>query len=92
MAVASAGHGITATACLPAYGIAFVSALVSAAIRLGVVGQTDGQRVIAALMPGISRIATWAERATLSDIGGAAWMSDLASLAHETQYTRLFRS
>jgi urease accessory protein len=28
----------------------------------------------------------------LDDLGGSAFRSDLASLCHETQYTRLFRS
>jgi urease accessory protein len=28
----------------------------------------------------------------LDDVGGAAFRSDLASMRHETQYTRLFRS
>jgi urease accessory protein len=33
-----------------------------------------------------------AERATIDDLGSAAFMVDLASMEHETQYTRLFRS
>ena len=90
--VAAAGHAIPLRATLEAYAVAFVSALVSAAIRLSVIGQTDGQRIIADLMPAIVVAADAAHASTLADIGGAAWMSDLASLAHETQYTRLFRS
>jgi urease accessory protein len=30
--------------------------------------------------------------ATLDDLGSAGFMVELASIAHETQYTRLFRS
>jgi urease accessory protein len=30
--------------------------------------------------------------ATVDDLGSAAFMVDLASMRHETQYTRLFRS
>ena len=90
--VAAAGHAIPLRATLEAYAVAFVSALVSAAIRLSVIGQTDGQRIIAGLMPVIVAAAGTAHASTLADIGGAAWMSDLCSLAHETQYTRLFRS
>jgi urease accessory protein len=30
--------------------------------------------------------------ATLDDLGGCAFRSDLAAMRHETQYTRLFRS
>lgn len=90
--VAAAGHGIALGPTLEAYAVAVVSSLVSAAIRLSVIGQTDGQRVIADLMPAIVQASRAADRSSLADVGGAAWMSDLASLAHETQYTRLFRS
>jgi urease accessory protein len=72
--------------------LGFVANLVSAAVRLGIVGQTDGQRVIAGLMPAIGELAAFAETSTLDDLGGAAFRSDLAALRHETQYTRLFRS
>jgi urease accessory protein len=61
-------------------------------VRLGIVGQTDGQRVTAALIPEIQSVAAFAHCATLDDLGGAAFRSDLAALRHETQYTRLFRS
>jgi len=39
-------------------------------------------------------LATSADAATapIHDLGSAAFMVDLASMAHETQYTRLFRS
>ena len=92
LGVAAAGHGIAKAELLPAFGLAFVSNLVSAAIRLGVIGQTDGQRVIAALLPAIALNAAFADTATLDDLGGCAFRSDLASLRHETQYTRIFRS
>jgi urease accessory protein len=36
--------------------------------------------------------STQARNATIDDLGSAAFMVDLASMAHETQYTRLFRS
>ena len=92
VALAAAGHGIPVDAALEALLLGFVSNLVSAAVRLGVVGQTDGQRVIAALVPRIEALARALRNATLDDLGGAAFRSDLASLRHETQYTRLFRS
>lgn len=90
--VSAAGHGIALDAVLPAYGTAFVTNLVSAAIRLSVVGQTDGQRIIADLLPVIRAASDKAAASTLDDIGSATWSADLASLHHETQYTRLFRS
>jgi urease accessory protein len=37
-------------------------------------------------------VSVRARNATIDDLGSAAFMVDLASMAHETQYTRLFRS
>lgn len=90
--VAAGAHDVPLHDTLPAFGIAFVGGLVSAAIRLGIVGQTDAQRLLAALTPSIVELAHRTEAATLDDIGSCVWRSDLASLQHETQYTRLFRS
>lgn len=88
----SAAHGIGVDGTLHGYAMAFAGNLVSSAIRLSIVGQTDGQRVLAALTPALQRQAATAKSTTLDDIGGATLRSDLASLAHETQYSRLFRS
>src|SRR5215212_5404816 len=90
--VAAAGHGLPLEAVLEGFVFAFVVNLTSAAVRLGVLGQTDGQRVLAALTPAVLALAAFAARATIDDLGGAAFRSDLAALRHETQYTRLFRS
>jgi urease accessory protein len=92
VATASAGHGLPLLASLEAYGLAFVANLVSASVRLGIVGQTDGQKLTAGLVPAMQAAAAAAEPATLDDLGGCALRSDLASLRHETQYSRLFRS
>lgn len=88
----AAAHGVGCGGALIAYAIAFVSNLASVAIRLGLIGQTDGQRVVAALMPALERQAALASSTTLAEVGAATLRSDLASLAHETQYSRLFRS
>jgi urease accessory protein len=71
---------------------AFTTNLISAAVRLVPLGQTAGLRVLAALEPTILSIATETKAATLDDLGGCAFRSDLAAMRHETQYTRLFRS
>jgi len=88
----AAVDGLPLAETLHAFALAAVSNLTSAAIRLSVVGQTDAQRTIAALMSDLSASAAAAVGATLDDIGGVVYRSDIASLAHETQYTRLFRS
>jgi urease accessory protein len=92
VAVAAAGHRIPLGPALEAFVLGFVANLVSAAVRLGGVGQTDGQRVIAGLVPAVQDLARFAIGSTLDDLGAAAFRSDLAALRHETQYTRLFRS
>jgi urease accessory protein len=92
VALAATAHRFELGATLEAYLVGCVSNLVSAAIRLGVVGQSDGQRVIAALLPAVRELAAAAALSTLDDLGAAAFRSDLAALRHETQYTRLFRS
>ena len=90
--VASAGHGLPLLPSLEAYGLAFAANLVSASVRLGLIGQTDGQRITAALVPSLHAAAHAAETATLDDVGGCCLRSDIAALRHETQYSRLFRS
>jgi urease accessory protein len=90
--VAAAGHGLTLDAVMPAFLHGFAANLVSAAVRLGLVGQTDGQRVLAGLLPAIAAQAASSRACGLDDLGACAFRSDLASLRHETQYSRLFRS
>jgi urease accessory protein len=90
--VAAAANAIAARAVIPAYLTGLAANLVSAAIRLAPIGQSDGLRVLSALEPAIAELASRAERATLEDLGGCAIRSDIASMRHETQTTRLFRS
>lgn len=89
---ATARHNIGLADTLDAYANAFIGTLTSAAIRLSIIGQTDAQRIAASLLPALLAKAAAAETATLDDLGSATWASDLASLQHETQQTRLFRS
>jgi urease accessory protein len=70
----------------------FAANLVSAGLRLGIVGQTDGQRILAALEPMVAQAATAALARDAADFGAATFAADLASMAHENQYMRLFRS
>ncbi|HEY1298895.1 MAG TPA: urease accessory UreF family protein, partial [Stellaceae bacterium] len=66
--------------------------LVSAGLRLGVVGQTDGQRILAALEEDVIAAANDAIARAPEDFGAVTFALDLASMVHETQYSRLFRS
>jgi urease accessory protein len=85
-------HHIDANASALAYLHAVTVNLISAAVRLVPLGQSTGLAVLAALEPIILRIAAETSSATLDDLGGAVFRSDLAAMLHETQYTRLFRS
>jgi urease accessory protein len=89
---AAARAGIALEDALLAYLQAFAGNLVSAGIRLGIIGQTDGQRILAALEPEIVAAATEAATRRPAEFGAATFAVDLASMAHETQYSRLFRS
>ena len=71
---------------------AFTANLVSSAVRLVPLGQTAGLRIQAQLAPLLTAIAENTTPATLDDIGAACFRSDIASMRHETQYTRLFRT
>jgi urease accessory protein len=90
--VAAAGHGVGLDATLVGYIQAFAANLVSAAVRLVPLGQTDGQRVTAALESAIVATTSEAGSLGLEDAGSATLMTDYCSMMHETQYARLFRS
>lgn len=88
----AAAHGVAAEQALAAYLHAAISQSVSAAIRLGVCGQADGVAVLARLEARIAAVAEKAIGSTLDDLGSATVQADIASLRHETQRSRLFRS
>jgi urease accessory protein len=90
--VAAAGHGIAVEPALNAYLHAVTANLISAGVRLVPLGQTDGQRLLAAFELIVAATAARALATPLDRAGGAAFRADIASMRHETQYTRLFRS
>jgi len=92
VAMAAAAHGLMLGQTLQAYVQAFAANLVSAAVRLVPLGQSDGLRLLAALEPATRAAVSSGLAATLDDLGAAAPMVDWCSMRHETQYTRLFRS
>lgn len=90
--IAGGAHGQPLVALIAAYLQAFAANLIAAGIRLSVIGQSEAQARLAALLPLIMRLAGEAESHTLDDLGGAVIAADLMSLRHETLETRLFRS
>ena len=90
--LAARDHDIALVTTLEAFAVAFHGNLISAAIRLGVLGQFDGQRVQASLMPDVKSACHLALGASEEDLGSASYGADLASMLHETQTTRIFRT
>ncbi|WP_022722442.1 urease accessory protein UreF, partial [Rhodopseudomonas sp. B29] len=90
--IVAAAHRVPLEPTLHAFLHAVVSNWISAGARLVPLGQTDSQRVLAALESAVTTTAERARSAALDDLGAATLRADLASLRHETQYTRLFRS
>ncbi|MCI4660795.1 MAG: urease accessory protein UreF [Neomegalonema sp.] len=92
LARAAADHACPLPQTLRLYLQAFASNLISAGIRLIPLGQSEGQRRLAALLPILEAVAIEAEAAPLEALGGCSFAADIAAMQHETQYTRLFRT
>ena len=90
--VACAGHGIACEPALRAFLHALAANWISAGVRLIPLGQTDGQRVLAALEADIAACVPRALVTPLDEVGSCSIRADIAGMRHETQYTRLFRS
>jgi urease accessory protein len=90
--VVSAAHAIPLAPTMHAFLHALTSNWISAGARLVPLGQTDSQRVLALLEPVVAATAARALNASVDDLGSATFRADLASMRHESQYTRLFRS
>jgi urease accessory protein len=90
--IVSAAHRVPLAPALHAFLHALISNWISAGARLVPLGQTDSQRLLALLEPAVASAARRALSASLDDLASATFRADLASMRHETQYTRLFRS
>jgi urease accessory protein len=89
---ASAASGIDADLAAALYLQAVTSNLVSAAVRCVPLGQTAGQKVLAALTPLCAKIAQDTQGDTLEDLHSTAFASDISALRHETLQPRIFRT
>ncbi|MGV1820535.1 urease accessory protein UreF [Agrobacterium sp. CG160-95] len=88
----AAGHGVPLRETVAAFLHAGVSQIVSAGIRLGVAGQKDGVAILAESEASIGEMAARAVQSTPDDLGSATVIADTATMRHEMQGTRLFRS
>lgn len=90
--VACRNIGIEKSAALLAFLQSFANTLVSVAVRLIPLGQTQGLSAIRDLMPVIAGTAERATVANLDDLGSITILSDIAAMNHETQRSRVFRT
>jgi urease accessory protein len=89
---AAGARGVPLRPTLTAVLHAFLANLIGAAARLVPLGQSDCLRALAGLEAEMIEAVAAAESGTLEDLGSACLRGDLASMLHETQYTRLFRT
>ncbi|HEY9887146.1 MAG TPA: urease accessory protein UreF [Candidatus Obscuribacterales bacterium] len=75
-----------------AYLHSWAANLISAAVRTVPLGQTEGQRLLRQLAAPIQQSCGDIAAMTAADVSACGWGVALASMQHETQYSRLFRS
>jgi urease accessory protein len=83
----ASGLGEAATSALSAYGVA--SGIVAAAIRMGMIGHVDAQRILLAQRARIAEILA-APVPPLESMQAYVPMAEIAMMRHETGYARLF--
>ena len=66
--------------------------LLSAAIKLIPLGQTEGQQIQIKLNKHIDEEYKNIMNKDLNDIGNCSWVNDIVSMKHENQFTRIFRT
>jgi urease accessory protein len=90
--VAAAAAAIPLDAALVAWLQTFAANGVSAGVKLIPLGQRAGLAALARLEPVVLAVAAEAAALSPAEIAASALIADWASAAHETLYTRLFRS
>ncbi len=88
----AAAQGIDAVSALTACLHSFASNQTQCAIRLGILGQAGGVKLLVELEPSILEIAARTAASTLDDLGSNTIAAEIASMKHETLYSRIFRT
>jgi len=91
-AIAAAHWQIDPRSTLLSYLHSWASNLVNAGVKLIPLGQTAGQRLLLDLGPAIAQATDEAIALPPEEFGACSWGAAIACMAHETLYTRLFRS
>jgi urease accessory protein len=89
---AAAAQGLGCAETASAFLHAFASNQIQCAIRLGILGQAGGVRLLASLEADIGDIAVRAAASTMDDLGSNTIAAEIASMRHETLYSRIFRT
>lgn len=90
--IAAAAWQIAAETAVLGYLYSWAANLASAGVKLIPLGQTSGQQLLLDLHSQISFTAREVLQLEDDDLSSCSWGLALASMAHETQYSRLFRS
>ena len=91
-AIACAHWQISITDAIFAYLHGWVANAIAAGVKLIPLGQTSGQKLLFQLHPQIAEIVPEILALDEANLYSCSWGFAMASIAHETQYTRLFRS
>jgi urease accessory protein len=91
-ALATARYAIPTSAALAGYAFAWAGATTSAAVRLVPLGQSAGQRLLAAAGDAIPEAVQRAGALDDDELAATAPGQAIASALHEALYSRLFRS
>ena len=83
---------IDLTAALLGYLQSWATNLIGAGIKLIPLGQTKGQQLLVQIQPQLDQAATHILALSDDELSSCGWGLALAAMAHETQYSRLFRS
>jgi urease accessory protein len=91
-AIAASHWQIDINSVLLAYLHSWASNLIIAGVKLIPLGQTAGQQLLLDLQPLIDNTSVEVMALKDEEMNCCSWGLSLASMAHQTQYTRLFRS
>lgn len=92
LGAASARANLPLTLTQTLYLQSFLSNLVAAGQRLAPVGQTAGQKMLQKLTARLPALAKVTEHGDLTKLSSTNFLGDIASMKHETQYSRIFRT
>ena len=92
LALAAKNESIDENLVVPAYLHSFCSNLISVAMRLIPIGQTDGQKTLRELSPLISDSVRAVAKSDKDDLGSACFLSDVSAMQHEYLQPRVFKT